>query len=693
MDPRNRASMKALSPPSSILPFMPDLLRLIEGLFNQAACDLIVGDADCRVEIVLSTLTAIERHLAAAGADATPVLAAIAGARSDLPGLGAEAAFERAQAGWHSWREAVVHQSGFQAAATAPFDEAGGARSGDRLDADRATLALDPEFAGIFITDSLEHLGTIEAAVLALEAAPQDEALINEVFRPFHTVKGNAGALNVSSVQELAHRAESLLDLARAGKHRLAAVEFDIILKTVDLLTAHILELRVRLAGGRERDLDAARARLMDAIDRLLQGGGGVVASPAPANEDAPAAYNRRAEDQPGSAAVKVDTRKLDHLVDMVGELVIAQTIVEQDTSRAQASDERLARNLAHLRRITTDLQRTVMSLRMVPVRQTFQRTARLVRDLGKQSGKLVDLTLVGEDTELDRRLVEDIAAPLMHMVRNSIDHGIEDADARERAGKPRRAQLTISARHQGSDIAIAVTDDGAGLDTAKIRARAIANGLITAGDALAAPDVHQLIFKAGFTTADIVTDLSGRGVGMDVVRRTVEALRGRIDVQTTPGRGTTFLLRLPLTLAIVDGLLLQVGSERFVVPMFSVAESLRAQPQQVHTVQGHTCVVRVRDRLLPLVRLADLFGIGEATSDPAQGTIVVLEADDRHIAVMVDSLLGKQEVVIKSLGPSLANVRGIAGCAILGDGRVGLILDAAAIVRSQYHDHVTTAA
>ena len=672
---------------------MPDLLHLIEDLFSKAACDLIVQDASRQSEIVSSALTAIEGHLAAAHADATPVLQAIAGARAELAALGPEAALERAQAGWHAWRDAVIHPSVPETVRTAPGDEAGDVRSGDRLDADRATLALDLEFAGVFITDALEHLGTIEAAVLALEAAPEDATLINEVFRPFHTVKGNAGALNVTSMQELAHRAENLLDLARSGKHRLGAIEFDIILKAVDLLTAHIHELQVRLAGGRERDLDAARAALMDAIDRLVEGGG---AAPAPltrANAPASSTHNRRAEDQPGSAVVKVDTRKLDNLVDMVGELVIAQTIVEQDTAPAQVADERLARNLAHLRRITTDLQRTVMSMRMVPIAQTFHRTARLVRDLSKKSGKLVDLILVGEDTEFDRRLVEDIADPLMHMVRNSIDHGIEDGDARERAGKPRRAEVTLSACHQGGDIVITVADDGAGLDTEKIRAKALAKGLITADDALTAPQIHQLIFRAGFSTADIVTDISGRGVGMDVVRRAVEALRGRVDVQTTRGRGTTFLIRLPLTLAIVDGLLLQVGSQRFVVPTFSVAESLRAQPEQVHTVQGHTCVVRVRDRLLPLVRLADLFEVGEAMSDPSEGTIVVLEADDRHIAVMVDRLLGKQEVVVKSLGPSFGTVRGIAGCAILGDGRVGLILDAAAIVRSQYTDAVTTAA
>ena len=345
------------------------------------------------------------------------------------------------------------------------------------------------------------------------------------------------------------------------------------------------------------------------------------------------------------------------------------------------AVDERLTRNMAQLRRITSDLQRNAMSMRMLPIRQTFQKMARLVRDLSKKNGKPVELALNGEDTELDRRVIESINDPLMHMVRNSMDHGLETPETRLAAGKPAQGTLSLSAFHQGGNIVIAIADDGGGLNTERIRAKAIAQGLIGEGDELSNAEIHQLIFRPGFSTAEKVTEISGRGVGMDVVRRNIEAMRGRIEIQSTQGRGTTFYIKLPLTLAIVDGLLLSVGAQRFVLPTFAVRESLRPTPAQVHSVQGRPCMIQVRDSLLPLIRLADLFGIESPVHDPCDATVVVVEDDGRCAGVIVDALLGKQEVVIKPLGDQFAGVRGVAGGAILGDGRVGLILDAPGVI------------
>jgi two-component system chemotaxis sensor kinase CheA len=303
------------------------------------------------------------------------------------------------------------------------------------------------------------------------------------------------------------------------------------------------------------------------------------------------------------------------------------------------------------------------------------------VRDLSRKSGKAIELTLSGEDTELDRRVVEDINDPLMHMVRNSLDHGIEPAAVRLAAGKRADGHLSLSAYHQGGAIVIAIADDGAGLKTEKILAKAVAQGLVTPGETLPPADVHQLIFRAGFSTADQVTEISGRGVGMDVVKRNIEALRGRIEIQSTPGQGTTFLIRLPLTLAILDGLIVAVGAQRFVLPTFAVRESLRPSRDQVHDVQGQPRVIRVRDRLIPLLPLAEHFAIGGVRRAPWEATVVVIEDESRQVGLVVDELVGKQEVVIKALGETFASVRGIAGGAILGDGRVGLILDAHGIV------------
>jgi len=406
-----------------------------------------------------------------------------------------------------------------------------------------ATLAADPEMLSMFVGEALDHLGTIESVVLKLEAAPADVKLLNDVFRPFHTVKGNAGALGVTSVQELAHCVESLLDLARAGKHAMGPDEFDIVLRAVDLLTLMMQELPERVATGAPSGLTARRDALMFSVDALIAGGGSAPAAAPDAERDAepeltaavaprpsasasvPAKAARRASET--MSTIKVDTGKLDNLIDMVGELVIAQSILAEDPALARSSDERLGRRLAQLKRITSDLQRSAMSMRMVPIRQVFQKMARLVRDLSRQSGKNIELVLQGEDTELDRKVVEDINDPLMHMVRNSVDHGIESPARRAAAGKTAQATLRLSASHEGGNVVIEIADDGAGLDTDRILAKAVANGLAAPGAQLAPADIHQMIFQPGFSTAEKVTEISGRGVGMDVVRRNIDALRG----------------------------------------------------------------------------------------------------------------------------------------------------------------------
>jgi two-component system chemotaxis sensor kinase CheA len=559
-------------------------------------------------------------------------------------------------------------------------------------DDELATLAADPEMLSMFVGEALDHLGTIESVVLQLEGAPADVKLLNDVFRPFHTVKGNAGALGVTSVQEFAHCVESLLDLARAGKHAMGPDEFDIVLRAVDLLTIMMQELPDRVASGTPSSVTPRRDALMEAVDALIAGGSSaVVVSPGlePEPETIAAAGASGAVKPAGTVAkgirraseamstIKVDTGKLDNLIDMVGELVIAQSILAEDPALARSTDERLGRRLAQLKRITSDLQRSAMSMRMVPIRQVFQKMSRLVRDLSKQSGKNIELVLQGEDTELDRKVVEDINDPLMHMVRNSVDHGIESPERRAAAGKPAQATLRLSASHEGGNVVIEIADDGAGLDTDRILAKAVANGLVAAGVQPAPDTIHQMIFQPGFSTAEKVTEISGRGVGMDVVRRNIDALRGRIDIHTARGQGTTFSIRLPLTLAIVDGILVQVGHERFVIPAFAVRESLRPKPEQIHSVYGQACMVQVRDRLIPSLHLGDLFGIAGSQHDVTNATVVVLEDNGRPTALIVDELIGKQEVVIKSLGRAFEGVRGVAGGAILGDGRVGLILDA----------------
>lgn len=386
------------------------------------------------------------------------------------------------------------------------------------------------------------------------------------------------------------------------------------------------------------------------------------------------------------SSSVRVDTSKLDYLVDMVGEMVIAQSMVRHNEVISAAADQRLQRDLAQLARITGEVQRTAMAMRMVPIGQLFQRTARQVRDLSRKVGKQVELVTRGEDTELDKTIAEELSDPLMHMVRNSIDHGIETPDGRLAAGKPAQAKVSLSAYHQAGQIVIEITDDGRGLDSQKILAKARQKGLVDDAQHLSENDIFRLILAPGFSTAEQVTDISGRGVGMDVVTRQVERLRGRIEIRSQAGQGTTFLLKLPLTLAIIDGLVVTIGRHRYIVPLFSVSEMFRPAAETIFTVQNRQEMAMVRERLLPVLRLYKRFGISPRSEDPYQALMVVAETEEQSFCLMVDDLVGKQEVVIKSLGEGLGRIPGIAGGAILGDGRVGLILDMSGLWRAHAH-------
>ena len=390
----------------------------------------------------------------------------------------------------------------------------------------------------------------------------------------------------------------------------------------------------------------------------------------------------QRSSASTAAGIVRVDTLKLDSLIDLVGELVIAQSMVVQNTEVTTVNDGHLSRSLGQLRGITSDLQRTAMSLRMVPIRNTFQKMARLVRDLALQQGKDIQLVLQGEDTELDRTIVEELGDPLIHMIRNSADHGIEPADQRLAKGKAAAGTITLRAFHQGGLIVIEIKDDGRGLNPERIRAKAIERGLIRDDESLDEEAIFELIFAPGFSTAEQVTDLSGRGVGMDVVRRNIEKMRGTVEIQSVVDRGTTFTISLPLTLAIIEGLLVGVGDQRYIVPTLSVRESFRPLPGMVSTVQGRGEMVSVRGRLTPMLRLGRHLNTPSRAVDPTQGIVVVVESGQESRCLFVDELIGKQEVVIKSLGDMFRNQTEFAGAAILGDGRVGLILDINSLVK-----------
>ena len=383
------------------------------------------------------------------------------------------------------------------------------------------------------------------------------------------------------------------------------------------------------------------------------------------------------------ASTIRVGIEKVDQLINLIGELVITQAMLEQRTKDLDPiANERLLNSVAHLTRNTRDLQEAVMSIRMMPMDYVFSRFPRMVRDLATKLGKKVEFVTYGASTELDKGLIERIVDPLTHLVRNSIDHGIEMPAMRKQAGKSETGQLSLSAVHQGGNIVIEVSDDGGGLHREKILAKARQNGL-SAPDSMTDAEVWQLIFAPGFSTAEIVTDVSGRGVGMDVVKRNITAMGGVVDIRSAKGFGTTIVISLPLTLAILDGMSIKLGEEIYILPLGFVVESMQPAKEDVKDVNGKGRVIKVRDEYLPLVPLYQRFDIAPKFIDPSDGIVVIVEVDGKKAALFVDDLVGQQQVVVKNIESNYKKIPGISGATILGDGGVAFILDVSALIRS----------
>lgn len=419
-----------------------------------------------------------------------------------------------------------------------------------------------------------------------------------------------------------------------------------------------------------------------------------VAAKPTPkaASKPAAKAAEKKAPKQEGS--IRVDLSKIDQMVNLVGELVITQSMLSQFGEQAEQSSEnskeanmewvdKLKEGLTHLERHTRELQESVMNIRMLPVSFAFNRMPRIVHDVSQKLGKQIELVMEGEGTELDKTMLEQLTDPLVHIVRNSIDHGIENPAVRTAAGKPEQGTVKMAAFHQGGNILIQITDDGAGIDYRKIEAKAIEKGVIEEDHNLSKDEIVDLIFHAGFSTADVVSDISGRGVGMDVVRRNIRGLGGSVDVKTTIGEGSVFTIRLPLTLAILDGQLCSVGSQTYVFPLISIIESIQVDKTHVKGIAGETELYKLRDSYIPVIRLHKKLGIQDAQEDLSDGLLVVVEDAGQRAGIFVDDLLGQQQVVIKSLESNFMKIEGIAGATILGDGTVSLILDVSETVSS----------
>jgi two-component system chemotaxis sensor kinase CheA len=566
-----------------------------------------------------------------------------------------------------------------------------------------------------FIIEGLEYINEIEINILNLEQNPGDKEVINAIFRPFHSVKGVAGFLNLDVIRDLAHSLENLLDKVRNGEVDVTSGIIDIILDGADVLKAlienlkqdssgecpeyeeQIKEVRDRAGkaqeGGQGPDEKVKKLGSILVEDRVISEkdlhetlekptdpprkiGEALISEGKATPKQVSQALRKQTSQQADATSIRVDTNKLDDLIDMVGELVITQSMIKQDKIIQQYADKKLARNLAQLASITSELQRTSTSMRMIPIKQTFQRMSRLVRDLSKSCGKSINVVLTGEDTEIDRNMVEEIYNPLVHLVRNAVDHGIETPQERAAGGKPEIGLLNLKAYHRGGTIVIEIGDDGKGLDKDKIAAKAMSTGAVDSLSGLTDQDIFKLIFLPGLSTAAKVTDVSGRGVGMDVVKQAIEKLRGKIEIQSVRGKGTTFTASFPLTLAIIDGMIVRVGAERYIVPTSAVRQLLRPEQSRYSSVVNKGEMINVRGKLMPLVRLHSLFSIEPQHRQPWEALVMVMDSDGKSKCVMVDEILGKEEVVVKGLSEGVRSCRGVSGGAILGDGNIGLILD-----------------
>lgn len=571
-------------------------------------------------------------------------------------------------------------------------------------------LAQDDGLLQEFVTESEEQLQRMEQDLLELESSTDPE-LVNRIFRAMHTIKGTSSFLGFDLLVDLTHHAEDLLNAMRRGEVRPTRAAADVLLTVCDrvrVMLGNISEKRE--LGGDDSALIAQIQEARTAVPRL---GELLSVEPVVRKEEIASALEaaketgekigqvlvdrglatreqvERALEKQGvvggvaeATTMRVEVKKLDSLVNLVGELAIernrlATLMRELENGRLTLEQLQNAMSLAttRLNFLTEELQSASLSTRMVPIDAVFRRLPRMVREVAAALGRDVELVLKGQETEIDKTMVEQISDPLVHLVRNAVDHGIEDACVRVKAGKNAKGTLIVEARPEGDQIIVSVIDDGKGIDTARVLEKAVEKGLVTADRAriMTKREILDLIFVPGMSTAEKVNNISGRGVGMDVVRSNVKKLNGAVDLESIPGRGTTVRLRVPLTMAILPVLLVEVGNEIYALPLRSVKQTTRVEPAQVHRVEGRE-ILSMRDRNVPLLRLSTLFGT--AINNSGSQRAVVLAVGDLNVALLVDRLVGQESTVIKSMGNFLRDCPSVAGATISGDGRVRLVLD-----------------
>jgi len=537
---------------------------------------------------------------------------------------------------------------------------------------------LDEETQREFTGECSEHIEIAEMALLNLESNPLDAESINSIFRAFHTIKGSSAYLNLKLISELAHHAESMLVKIRDGE-----LKYDNHCACVALRTIDILKILIFSSDGIMTDKPREYDELINDIQNVefFACDTDENKKRAACEKSASAKSCKNITETGKEASVRIRTEKLDRLIDTVGEIVIAHSMVLQDQIFLDTGCNEFSKKITQVGNLVRELQDISMSMRMVQFKSSFQKMSRLVHDLSQKMDKTIEFETSGSDTEVDRNIVDIINEALVHMVRNAIDHGIEMSAEREAAGKPPAGKITLSAYHANGFVVVELRDDGRGLNCGKILEKARTLGIIRDDDDLPPESIYNLILEPGFSTAETVTDISGRGVGMDVVKKSIETLHGKLWIESTPGRGCRFILKTPLTLAVTDGMLVRVGKQRFIVQTNNIQMTFRPEKEMIFTVSESETAVMLHNRAIPILNLFKKFAITGAIEDPLDGIIMVIENGASKIAMLVDEIIGQYQFVARPLGGILGNISGISGGAILGDGKVGLIIDPLGIV------------
>ncbi len=558
-----------------------------------------------------------------------------------------------------------------------------------------------------FVVETQEIFEELDNDLLELEQNVHDPELVDKIFRAVHTVKGTSGFLSLEQISVLAHHFEDVLNRLRKGQLELVPGMMDVMFEAFDMMKALLQQV------VDEQLVEIDLSGVIGSLERISEGTFSAEAPATPSEdrteaiEETPeAAADPNAEhptpvkkaerktsgrSERNTETIRVEVRRLDSLMDLVGELVLGrnrllQLVTDLDGEHdSQDLIRELVDTSTQVDFITTELQAAVMHTRMVQIGRVFNKFPRVVRDLAKEFNKQIDLVIEGQETEVDKSLIEEISDPLVHLIRNASDHGVETPEVRRAQGKPERGTIRLTAAHEGNHIVIRVEDDGAGIDPEKIKAHAISKGLITRKEAEEMKDqnVFDLIFAPGFSTAKSVSQVSGRGVGMDVVKTNITRLNGAIQIDSKIGEGTRFTLKLPLTLAIIQSLLVHVGKETFAIPLHSVLEVVGLKDGDVQTIRGRE-VIRLREQVMPLVRIGKTLNVKDAHQDDSRSYAVIVGIAHHRLGLIVDDLIGQKEIVIKPLGSFLKKTPAIAGSTILGDGRVIMILDMAEIVRME---------